>query len=66
MGVLKKVEFNMQLREKRGDKIKVVLGMIFQPTPGVIDSVSLPPILQPLYYILRVFQMLKNVITVEK
>ena len=66
MGVLKKVGFNMRLREKRGDKIKVVLGMIFQPTPGVIDSVSLPPILQPLYYILRVFQMLKNVITVEK
>lgn len=66
MGVLKKVGFNMRLREKRGDKIKVVLGMIFQPTPGVIDSVSLPSLLQPLYYMLRVFQMLKNVITVEK
>lgn len=64
-GILEKVTFHMKLREKRGDKLKVLLGMIFLPTPGVIESVSLPMILEPVYYVLRVFQMLKN-ITVDQ
>ncbi|OQB59718.1 MAG: hypothetical protein BWX95_02522 [Bacteroidetes bacterium ADurb.Bin141] len=65
-GTLEKVSFHMHLREKRVDKLKVLLVMIFLPTPGVIESVSLPRILEPIYYILRVFQMLKNVITHEQ
>jgi hypothetical protein len=62
-GVLEKVVFHSHLREKRKDKLKTILIMIFLPTPGVIESVSLPRALEPLYYILRVFQMVKNVIT---
>ncbi|AXV38907.1 nucleotidyltransferase family protein [Methanobacterium sp. BAmetb5] len=62
-GVLEKVVFHSNLREKRKDKLKTILIMIFLPTPGVIESVSLPRALEPLYYILRVFQMVKNVIT---
>jgi len=62
-GVLEKVVFHSNLREKRKDKLKTILIMIFLPTPGVIESVSLPMALEPLYYILRVFQMVKNVIT---
>lgn len=62
-GVLEKVVFQSNLREKRKDKLKTILIMIFLPTPGVIGSVSLPRALEPLYYILRVFQMVKNVIT---
>lgn len=65
-GALEKVSFHMHLREKRVDKLKVLVFMIFLPTPGVIESVSLPRILEPIYYILRVFQMLKNVITLEQ
>ncbi|KAF5053924.1 putative nucleotidyltransferase [anaerobic digester metagenome] len=62
VGILEKVAFHMRLREKRGDKLKTVLTMVFLPTPGVIESVSLPWILEPLYYPLRVFQMLRNII----
>lgn len=62
-GTLEKVFFHSNLREKRKDKFKTTLIMIFLPTPGVIESVSLPGVLEPLYYILRVFQMVKNVIT---
>jgi hypothetical protein len=60
-GILEKVLFHMKLREKKGDKLKVLFGMIFLPTPRVIESVSLPRILEPIYYILRVFHMLKNI-----
>jgi hypothetical protein len=62
MGILEKITFHMKLREKRGDKFKTLLNMVFLPTPGVIESVSLPKVLEPVYYILRVFQMLKNII----
>jgi len=62
IGILEKVTFHMKLREKRVDKLKTVLNMVFLPTPGVIESVSLPKVLEPVYYILRAFQMLKNII----
>lgn len=62
IGILEKVTFHMKLREKRVDKLKTLLNMIFLPTPGVIEGVSLPLVLEPVYYILRVFQMLKNII----
>ncbi|MBI5459250.1 nucleotidyltransferase family protein [Methanobacterium sp.] len=62
LGMLEKVIFHMKIREKRGDKINTMLNMIFLPTPGVISSVSVPRVFEPLYYILRVFQMLKNII----
>lgn len=61
VGILEKVTFHMRLRENRGDKLKTVLTMVFLPTPGVIESVSLPGIFEPFYYLLRVFQMLKNI-----
>ncbi|MBF4475239.1 nucleotidyltransferase domain-containing protein [Methanobacterium formicicum] len=62
MGILEKIIFHMKLREKRGDKLKTLLNLVFLPTPGVIESVSLPRFLEPVYHILRVFQMLKNII----
>lgn len=62
MGILEKVTFHMKLREKRGDKIKTLLNTVFLPTPGVIEAVSLPLVFEPAYYILRVFQMFKNII----
>jgi hypothetical protein len=62
LGIMEKVTFHRKLREKRGDKIKTVLNMVFLPTPGVIEAVSLPLVFEPVYYILRVFQMFKNII----
>lgn len=62
MGLLEHITFHMKLRENKAEKLKTMLDMVFLPTPGVIDSVSLPSVFRPIYYILRVFQMLKNII----
>nr|WP_319374720.1 nucleotidyltransferase family protein [uncultured Methanobacterium sp.] len=62
MGILEKVTFHMKSREKRGDKVKTVLNMVFLPTPSLIEAVPLPSGFEPVYYILRVFQMFKNII----
>lgn len=60
MGIL---TLQTALREKMITKIRTVLHLIFTPTPEVIESVSLPRTLEPLYYFLKVNQMLKNIIT---
>lgn len=60
-GVVGKAVFHIKSREKTIDKLKTFYNMVFLPTPGVIESVSLPWIFGPFYYILRVIQMLKNI-----
>ena len=62
MGIYEKISFHIKLREKRRDKLKTVMNRMFLPTPRVIESISLPLVLEPIYYVLRVFQMLKNII----
>lgn len=59
IGKLEKVLYPLKLRERFLIKFKNFLFFIFLPTPEVIESVSLPRILQPLYYIIRVFYIFR-------
>lgn len=60
--MLEKVSLHIRLRKKVLDKLKTLFGMILLPTPQVIKRLSLPIFLEPVYYFIQFFHMLKYMI----
>lgn len=60
--MIEKVSLHMRLHKKGLDKLKILFGMIFLPTPQIIESISLPIFLEPVYYFIQLFHMLKYII----
>lgn len=61
-GIIEKVILQHNLREHLNTKIKTIINLIFWPTPDVIQSVSLPKILEPCYYFIQFLRMLRKII----
>lgn len=56
-----KIFFHAKIREKYQNKIKDLIFLLFIPTPNVIESVSLPTSLFPLYILIRVIESVHNI-----
>lgn len=62
-GLLKQKLFEIRSRDRAGDKLRWFIRMVFVPTAGEYNAVTLPQSQSFLYYLLRPFRLALRIIT---
>lgn len=60
LSLFNKISIRICIREKYYHKLRDFTNMMIIPTPSVVESVSLPTFLSPIYYIIRIIQLVRT------
>ena len=60
--LIRDIVFQLRMFEKPLIKFKILSHLLFSPTQDVIKSLSLPRILEPIYYLLRFYEVIKKLL----